>query len=694
MKRILSDSSQRNLTPPSYPQWVQQENIQTNQPNNEHYTVALQPLTDELYAQLIDPLSKQDFERAMQIAGVRNLSELFQLADTNQRTLLMLAGMRGDVELIKIILTSTSNPDMFASMTDANGWTPLIYAITNRKYESVKILLEGVSNPEQLIFMKNDVNNSALTLAINKSVISDLYGDYESIHHHPEMCERENKKQAELVKTLLSYVSDKDALICNQRVDGREILNYVLRFDNAELLKILLDSVNNPEELLTMKDSEGKNLLMNAASGAKSKSILVILRSVNNPEAFVMMKDSGGMTALMHAIESCEPEPIKTLLENVKNPEQLIFMKNNLNNTALMLAIKQSTMAELLGDYDYLIEHFPEMLEKDNKQKTESVKILLSYVSDKDALIYKKDINDREILNYALHMDNTELLKILLDIVDNPEELLAMKDAQGKNLLMNAASSYKVKSIKFILSFVKNPEAFAMIKDSEGMTALMHAIMSGDTKSIKAILRNVKNPDQLALMKNQNDYNALMLEAIVGSYYTTKALLNHVKNPAELIYSTDSKGATALMLCCQHQDIENIDSNSITVMLEKAKTIPYPYYKFSPTYSKGKNSYIPLNLDSLIFIKNTKWMNAFMIALTVNNIRAALTLLNSTTDILRLFSEENLEQCTVIDLFHKEYGVDMCDALIERVEQLQISNNSEDLDTVMWLLQERKARFH
>jgi ankyrin repeat protein len=204
----------------------------------------------------------------------------------------------------------------------------------------------------------------------------------------------------------------------------------------------------------------------------------------------------------------------------------------------------------------------------------------------------------------------------------------------------------------------------------------------------------VKNPDQLALMKTQNDYNALMLEAIVGGYNTTKALLNHVKNPAELIYSTDSKGLTALMLCSKNRFIDNTDSNSITAMLENVKKIRDPYYKFSPTYPKGKNSYIPLNLDSLIFIKNTKWMNAFMIALTVNNIGAALTLLNSTTDILRLFTEENLEQRTAIELFHKEYGVDMCDALIESVEQLQISDNSQDLDTVMWLLREREARYN
>jgi len=77
MKQTQSDSNLRNLTPPVYPQWVQQQNIQTNQPNNEQCAIAIPPLTDDLYAQLIDPLSKLDFERAIQIAGVRNLSELF-----------------------------------------------------------------------------------------------------------------------------------------------------------------------------------------------------------------------------------------------------------------------------------------------------------------------------------------------------------------------------------------------------------------------------------------------------------------------------------------------------------------------------------------------------------------------------------------------------------------------------------------
>ena len=184
MKRTSSDSSQRNLTPPVYPQWAQQQNIQTNQPNNEHYAIALPPLTDDLYAQLVDPLLRKDFERAMQISGVKNFSELLQLKDAYRRTLLMFAGMRGDVELIKIILCSASKPDVLASMTDANGMSALMHAIKRRKPEPIKALLDNVKNPEQLILMKNDENKAALRLSIEQCVISDLYGDYEIIIQH------------------------------------------------------------------------------------------------------------------------------------------------------------------------------------------------------------------------------------------------------------------------------------------------------------------------------------------------------------------------------------------------------------------------------------------------------------------------------------------------------------------------------
>ncbi len=513
MKRIFGDSNRRNLTPSQDLQRAQQQN---NTTNNEHYPITLPPLTDDLYAYLVDPLSKQDFERAMRIAGVKNLSELLQLTDTYKRTLLIFAGMSGNTELIKILLSSASNPDALASMKDANGMTALMHAIKRRKPEPIKALLDNVKNPEQLIFMTNDKNKAALRLAIEQNFISDLYGDYEIIiHHHTEMLEQENKYQAELIKTLFSYVSDKNALIRGQSVDSREMLNYALRFDNAELLKIFLDSVDNPEELLTMQDSEGKNLLMYAASQGKAKSIEVILRSVKNPEAFVMMKDA------------------------------------------------------------------------------------------------------------------------------------------------------------------------------EDRTALMLAISHNHLESIKAILSNVGNADQLAFMKNKDHYNALMLAAVCGDYYTITTLLDHVKNPIELIYSSMHDGTTALMLAAKDDYLDNSEDNVITAILERAKKVRDPNYRFSPTYSKGKNSYIPLNLDSLIFMKNSKGMNAFMAAIKNGIPQAILPFLILATDKLGLFDKNNNDQKNVLDFIDEK----LCNELISELGSKKISMELQDIDGVLSLLKNHRASY-
>ena len=614
-------------------------------------------LTDHLFMQLVDPLSRRDFETAIRIAGVNSIEEFYDLVDYRKKTLLMIAAKSGHTEVIKALLSKLSNPDSYICMKDESGRTALMYAATFGTVESIKVLLSYVSDRDTLACMKDCTGMNALMFAISN-------GYYES------------------VKVLLEGISNPEQLI-------------FLQNNNNETALMLTNDLNRDDRSHNFSYFLPEDGIWETEDLFQAKLIKTLLSFVNDRDKFICMKDLNGWTALMYAAHFHDYVSIKNLLEGVSDPEQLIFMENNDNETAITLAMEtRNRYVSFSDESEDCDEQELEGLHKAKTIRVESIKALLSVVKDKNAFICKQDADGETMLSLTLHLDSAELIKFLLDSVNNSDELLTMKDAQGKNLLMHAASSGKAKSIEVILSVVKNPEAFAMIRDSEGMTALTHAIMSGETKSIKAILSNVNNPDQLAFMKNQKGYNALMLEAIVGGYYTTKALLNHVKNPAALIYSTDSKGNTALMLCCANQSIEDIDSNSITAMLEKAKEIRDPYYKFSLTYSKGKKSYIPLNLDHLIFIKNAKWMNAFTIALKGNNVGAALTLLNSTTDILRLFTEVNLEQRTAIDLFHKEYGVEMCDALIERVEQLQLLNNSEDLDIVMSLLRERKAQYN
>ena len=626
MKRTSSDSNFRNLTPTPYPQWVQQQNNQTIQPNNEHYPIDPPLLTDDLYAYLVDPLSKQDFERAIRIAGVKNLSELLQLTDTYKRTLLMFAGMSGNTELIKILLSSASNPDVLASMMDVNDMTALMHALNN--IESIKALLSSVYFPDALASM---IDSKGWTALIQAGMTG-----------------------------------------------------------NVESIKALLGGVNNPDALVFIKDFNGWNALMHAATRGHVGSIYALLSGVSNRDALVCMKDANGMNSLMLAISNGHYESVKVLLEGISNPENLIFMQNNKNETALILAIEKINIVEFFGtDYEMLIRQYPEPVKQENKCQAELIKTLLSYVNNKDALICKQDEDGRKMLNYALRLDNAELLKILLDSVNNPEELLTMQDLQGKNLLMDAASQGKAKSIEVILRSVKNPEAFAMMKDAEGRTALMHAISDNNTNSIEAILSNVSNADQLAFMKNKDDYNALMLAAVCGDYCSITTLLDHVKNPIELIYSSMPDGTTALMLAAKCDYLDDSEDNVITAILEKAKKMRDPYYRMSPKYKKGKNSYISLDLDFLIYMKNSMGMNAFMFAMKNGIPSAILPFLILATDKLGLFIEKNNDQKNALDFIDEE----LCNDLISDLESKKISMELQDIDGVISLLENHKANY-
>ena len=96
------------------------------------------------------------------------------------------------------------------------------------------------------------------------------------------------------------------------------------------------------------------------------------------------------------------------------------------------------------------------------------------------------------------------------------------------------------------------------------------------------------------------------------------------------------------------------------------------------------------SIDSLIFLKDSEGMNAFMLAAKVKNIEAVLTLLIWTTDNLALFTEKNNSQQTALDFVDEN----MCDLLIENLEELKISMDIRNLDDLLTILRKHKASFH
>ena len=329
----------------------------------------------------------------------------------------------------------------------------------------------------------------------------------------------------------------------------------------------------------------------------------------------------------------------------------------------------------------------------------ELIKILLSNVSNSDALASLKDENGHTALMHATYNKHVESIKVLLHGVNNPDALASLMNNYGEHALISAAMENDYKIIEAILSGANHPEELACLMDGEDQIALMYAVSFDHEESIKAILSSVSNAKQLAFMKNPDGYNALMLLASIGSPKSIQTLLDYVKDPIELIYSSSNKGTTPLMLCIENEvEDDDIYSNAITAILEKVQRVLRE--KANEIHNLGSRKFLidekKINtlrvpsIDSLIFLKDSEGMNAFMLAVKANNIVAALTLVIWTTDNITLFTEKNNSQQTALDFV----GEDMCDLLIENLEELKISMDLHDLDDVLTTLEEHKARFH
>lgn len=303
------------------------------------------------------------------------------------------------------------------------------------------------------------------------------------------------------------------------------------------------------------------------------------------------------------------------------------------------------------------------------EEDTEVVKALLNKLSNPDSFTHIQDKYGCTALMYAVRTNNTELINALLSSVNDRDMLACMKDNYGHTALIHAAVANEPESITILLSMVKNPEALAFMTDEVGMNALMLAAYRGCAESIIALLTSVRNGTQLAFMKNKSDFNALMLSAIYNNTDCIQAILDNIKNPEELVYFSNNKGITALMICCKNENSFEFNPHGIVAMLDKVKKVRNP--------------------DSLIFLKDSDGMNAFTIAAKENNDLAVATLFYWATDKLVLLKEKDNKEEIALNLLDPV----LCAGLIRLVNGNRISVVAQDLNEVLYLLQQR-VQFH
>lgn len=421
-------------------------------------------------------------------------------------------------------------------------------------------------------------------------------------------------------------------------------------FDQA----LWIAGVHELKDLLLLTDRLGNTLLHTAAKRNDIELIKVLLSMVDNPDDLAGMKDIFGNTPLIAAAKKGNSKSIEEILDGVKDPEQHIFERSNFDETSMMAAAGAGSV--------------------------ESIKVLFNRVKDKDKdkLASIKDENGRTALIHAVIHDEAESIKTILNQVKNPDALACLRDNKRNHALTIAANNNSFLSIEALLGGVKYPDTLAHMEDGEGDIALTYASTYNFYESIEAILTNVSNASQLILKKNLNGFNSFMLAASNGCAKTIKALLNRVEDPIELIYASSNKGETVLMICISNENEDNnINSNVINAIFEKVQEV-----------QREKAREIS-DIETLIFLKDIEGMNAFMLAARAKNTIAALTLFNWTTDKLALMQEKNINNKTALDYLNEE----MCDELIEKLENQELSAHIHDAELILSLLQKQKACF-
>jgi ankyrin repeat protein len=398
MKPLSSNTSPKKSLPTVYTQSTEKENIQPLEPTTEQPTTTLPQfsqrpsldisnvfpetptaiqqleatnlrlinpitkninpplLTDDLYLQLVDSLSAQDFESAIRIAGVRGLQELYELTNQDQETLLIVATKKEDTEVVNALFNKLSNPDSFAHIQDKYGCTALMYAVRTNNTELIKALLSSVNDRDMLACIKDNYGHTALMHA----TVADV---------------------PDSIKTLLSMVKDPEALAFMTDEVGMNALMLAAYRDCSESIIALLTSLRNGKNLAFTKNVSDFNALMLAALGNNTESIKALLDNIDSPEELVYFPNNDGKTALMicssnHSGFEFNPNGLIMMLQTVKNisdPDSLIFLTDINGMNAFMIAA---------GENNDL-----------------AVATLLHWATDKLALLKEKDINQRTALD-------------------------------------------------------------------------------------------------------------------------------------------------------------------------------------------------------------------------------------------------------------------------------------------------------
>lgn len=399
--------------------------------------------------------------------------------DFEGRTLLIRLAIKGDIELVKILIGYGA--DVY--IKDFYGKTVMDYS-------------ERI--PELNSFFK-DIRTSIITSNISK---------------------------------IEEYLNSQPSIDINQFIKNKTLLQWSCEFSNLKVMEFLLAKGANPE-LGTLKEIKGVSVIEPVLFYVNNVKMLNLLVRYG---ADINGKDNNNDTVLMQYCYNNFKKGVDCLLSWAVKQNKLralIDAKNGLGITPLIIAAMQNN----IGIINVLISHGADINDSNDTGITplmsavrRSNYLASKYLIDLGAKVNVKDIFGKSILDYALLLSKIDYyaIDIVLIIIDK----LTTTELQ-ENSPFFIVENECLEIDEALLEKGLNPN----IQDSQGYTPLMLGVMQNNEERISLYLSygadpNLPNIDGLTAYDIASQYEDLKLYNLLPQLEFSQ--LETIEEPEEL----------------------------------------------------------------------------------------------------------------------------------------------------------------
>ena len=410
---------------------------------------------------------------------------------------------KGQIDTLRTLLTTSSNPSDLILHTDSQGRTALHTAL-NR--DIAELLIEFAKpNIKKLLWITSKISkHTALDSAIfaNKTDIVEYLCGLTSADHElltdgyllPSRSPLHKAKSTGMAKTLIKYIPDDKltTFLLHTDVYGWTALHGATKGGYNDLVEFYCSIA--PPELILCKDIFNYTALHVAYTEV---AVQVLLQSLAEPvrKEMILTLNKEGQTAL-HTLSEClyvEPEAVKYYISCSSDSNELLFIKDRSGKTALHYACSE-----------------------------EITLILIDSAQDRERYVCTKDNDGQTALHHAL---TVEIARSLVDAAEDEVTYVSIADNTGRTALHYARTE---EIAMLLVDTVDDPIGYLNISDCEGNTAIMYMVVAGLTETFQGVIEYIHDNYDASVIKKflsqtnskkQNIFHLVSISPLVEDFF-------------------------------------------------------------------------------------------------------------------------------------------------------------------------------